>query len=260
MTTDYFADTGDPFPYLKKISEAGFSHVLWCHEWSTDHIYSDDAIAKIKNKLNDLDLKVLDIHASYGVETSWGAIDEDKRRAGVALVKNRIDMADKLNSDVIIMHTPEYTDPIRKSLDELQSYVESRNIKIAIENIINFPVVDKYFSDYSPEFLGLCYDSGHGNLEESSYEWLDKFKDRLISIHIHDNNGERDLHQIPFDGTTDWEKLAKILAKSSYGKCLSLETSIHNTGIKDERKFLDKAIVAAEKLSDMISNEIRIEN
>jgi len=260
MTTDYFTDIGDPVPYLEKISEAGFSHVHWCHEWSTDHIYSDDAIEKIKKKLNDLDLKVLDIHASYGVKTSWGAIDENQRRAGVNLVKNRIDMADKLDSGVIIMHTPEYTDSIRKSLDELRPYVKSRNIKIAIENIINFPVVDKYFSDYSSDFLGLCYDSGHGNLEENSYEWLDKFKDRLISIHIHDNDGKKDLHQIPFAGTVEWERLAKILAESSYRKCVNLETSIHNMATKDEQKFLDKAIGAAEKLSEMISEKVIIEN
>jgi len=259
ITTDYFTDIGDPVPYLEKISEAGFSHIHWCHEWSTDHIYSDDEIEKIKKKLSDLDLKVLDIHASYGVETSWGALDEDQRRAGVDLVKNRIDMADKLYSGVIIMHTPEYIDSIRKSLDELRPYAKSRNIKIAIENIKNFPVVDKYFSDYSSDFLGLCYDSGHGNLEKNSYEWLDKFKDRLISIHIHDNDGKRDLHQIPFAGTVEWERLAKILARSSYGKCVSLETSIHNMATKDEQKFLNDAIVAAGKLSDMISDNAMID-
>ena len=260
MTTDYFKDIGNPVPYLEKISEAGFSHVHWCHEWSTDHLYSDDAIEKIKKKLSDLDLKVLDIHASYGVEISWGAIDENQRRGGVELVKNRIDMADKLDSGVIIMHTPEYTDSIRRSLDELRPYAKSRNTKIAIENIINFPVVDKYFSDYSSDFLGLCYDSGHGNLEENSYEWLDKFKDRLISIHIHDNDGKKDLHQIPFSGTVEWERLAKILAESSYRKCVNLETSIHNMAMKDEQKFLDKAIGAAKKLSEMISDKVIIEN
>jgi len=106
----------------------------------------------------------------------------------------------------------------------------------------------------------LCYDSGHGNIEKNSYEWLDKFKNRLISIHIHDNDGERDLHQIPFAGTVEWEKLAKILAESSYRKCVNLETSIHNMAMKDEQKFLDKAIGAAKKLSEMISDKVIIEN
>ena len=77
----------------------------------------------------------------------------------------------------------------------------------------------------------------------------------MYSIHIHDNDGKRDLHQIPFAGTVEWERLAKIFARSSYGKCVSLETSIHNMATKHERKFLDEAIIAAEKLSDMISDK-----
>ena len=252
ITTDYAKDVGNPFPYLKKISDAGFSYVHWCHEWSTDYLYSNDEIEKIKRNLNDLGLKTLDLHASYGVETSWGSPNECQRQAGVDLVKNRIDMTAKLDSDVIIMHAPEYSDSIRKSLDELQSYAKSRNVKIAIENILNFPVVDEILSDYDSDFLGLCYDSGHGNIEKNSYELLDKLKNRLISIHIHDNDGERDLHQIPFSGTVDWERLTKILAKSSYRKCVSLEVSIHNMKIKDETDFLDESFASAKKLSDMI--------
>ncbi len=254
ITTDYFTDTGKPFSCIERISNAGFSYIHWCHEWSTDHLYSNDEIEDIKKSLNTFELKILDVHASYGVETSWAALDETQRQAGVNLVKNRIDMAVKLNSNVIIMHAPEYTDSIRKSLDELQPYTKSRNVKIAIENIINFPVVDKYLSDYGPDFIGLCYDSGHGNIEENSYEWLDKFKDRLISIHIHDNDGKKDLHQIPFTGTVDWNRLSKLLAKSSYKKCVSLEVSMHNMKINDENKFLAKSFKAAEKLSDMIAS------
>ncbi len=259
ITTDYSTDTGNPFPCIERISNAGFSYIHWCHEWSTDHLYSNNEIGDIKKNLHNFGLKVLDVHASYGVETSWGALDESQRQAGVNLVKNRINMAVELNSDVSVMHAPAYTDPIRKSLDELQPYTKSRNVRIAIENIINFPVVEKYFSDYDPDFIGLCYDSGHGNIEENSYEWLDKFKDRLISIHIHDNDGKKDLHQIPFTGTVDWERLSNLLAKSSYKKCVSLEVSMHNMKINDENEFLAQSFNAAEKLSDMISSSNRLD-
>jgi len=253
IATDYSTDTGDPFPCIERISNAGFSHVHWCHEWSTDHFYSNDEIGEIKKSLTNFGLKVLDIHASYGVETSWGALDECQRQAGVELVKNRIDMAVQLNTNVIIMHAPEYTDPIRKSLDELQPYTKSRKIKIAIENTMNFPVVDKILSDYNSDFLGLCYDSGHGNIEENSYVWLNKLKDRLISIHIHDNDGKKDLHQIPFTGTVEWDRVSNLISKSSYKKCVNLEVSMRNMEIEDEEKFLAQSFRAAEKLSDMIS-------
>jgi len=84
------------------------------------------------------------------------------------------------------------------------------------------------------------------------HEWLDKFKNRLLSIHIHDNDGEKDLHQIPFTGTVDWKRLSKLLSKSSYKKCVSLEVSMRNMGINDENIFLAQSFNSAEKLSDMI--------
>ncbi len=252
ITTDYFKDIGAPFPYLKRISDVGFSQVHWCHEWSTNHFYIKEELDAIKKKLKVFNLTILDIHASNGREISWGSSDENKRNAAVNLVKNRIDMAAYFNVAVIIMHVLENNEFLRKSLDELLPYAKVREVKIAIENTMNFPVVDKILSDYDFDFLGLCYDSGHGNIEKDSYEWLDKLKNRLISIHIHDNDGKRDLHQIPFTGTVDWERFSRLIAGSSYKKSISLEVSIRNMRIKDEKEFLDKSYFAAEKLSKMI--------
>ena len=45
ITTDYAKDTGDPSPYLKRIADAGFSHIHWCHHWSTDFISPKEKIS-----------------------------------------------------------------------------------------------------------------------------------------------------------------------------------------------------------------------
>ena len=115
----------------------------------------------------------------------------------------------------------------------------------------NFPEVEKLLSLYTDDYLGLCFDSGHANIETNSYEYFEKLKDRLISIHIHDNDGEKDLHQIPYYGTTDWFRVTKILSESSYEKTVSLEVSIHNMKMEEE-EFLRKSFSAAEKLSKVI--------
>ena len=41
MTSDYVTETGCPEPYLRRIAEAGFSRVHWCHQWNTDFLYAD---------------------------------------------------------------------------------------------------------------------------------------------------------------------------------------------------------------------------
>lgn len=53
ITSDYFQSVGDPQPYLKRIAEAGFTHVHWCHEWATDRIYSADEIRQIGRWFKD---------------------------------------------------------------------------------------------------------------------------------------------------------------------------------------------------------------
>jgi sugar phosphate isomerase/epimerase len=253
MTTDYVTGTGDPEPYLRRISNAGFSHIHWCHEWSTDYLYPDAEIESIKQALKKYDLKLLDLHASSGVLKNWASNDETERNAGKLLVQNRINMAEKLNCNVIIMHVPEkLTDSLLKSLDSLETYARNHSVRIAIENG-PFDVIKDLFSLYGPDYLGLCYDAGHGNLDENGLENLDRFKERLISIHLHDNDGIRDLHNLLFSGTLDWKALAKLIAASSYDRCVSMEVVIYNSGIQNEALFLEKAFETGTVFSQMIA-------
>ncbi len=106
MTTDYRQDRGSPEPYLRRIAEAGFSHLHWCHHWNDDFLYADVEIDWIRQCLDEFGLKLNDLHASAGLEKCWVSPVEYERLAGVELVQNRIEMAAKLNSDVIILHLP----------------------------------------------------------------------------------------------------------------------------------------------------------
>jgi len=256
VTTDYAKDTGDPSPYLKRIADHGFSHIHWCHHWNTDFLYSKWEIKQIKQWLDDFGLKLLDLHGSSGREKDWASPQDYQRLSGVELAKNRIDMVSYLSSDVVIMHVPGDPThvPIRRTLDELEPFARERNVRIAIENG-NFEALEKLLSEYDPEYLGLCYDCGHGNIGESrGLDHLDAVKDRLISVHLHDNDGTGDMHQILFMGTVDWERLAGIMAKSGYKKCVSMEVTMGRSGIPDEDDFLAKAFETGTKFSETIEN------
>ena len=255
ITTDYAKDTGDPSPYLKRITDAGFSYIHWCHHWNTDFIYSKWEIEQIKEWLKEYGLKLLDLHGSDGKEKAYASPWEYQRLSGVELVKNRLEMTAYLSGDVVIMHVPSDPDsiPIRKSLDEIESFARERNVRLAIENG-SFEAISKLLSEYSPDYLGLCYDCGHGNMRKDGLDQLDLLKDRLISVHLHDNDSAGDQHKIPFSGTVDWERLAGIMAKSSYKKCVSMEVSMGRMGIEDETVFLAKTFEAGIKFAKMIAD------
>lgn len=256
VTTDYAKDTGDPQPYLKGIADAGFSHIHWCHHWNTDFLYSKWEMEQIKNWLDDYGLKLLDLHGSSGREKDWGSSREYERLSGVELVRNRIEMTAYLSADVVIMHVSGDPDlmAVKKSLDELEPFARERNVRIAIENG-NFEAIKKLFSEYDPEYIGLCYDCGHGNMAGDGLEQLEIHKDRLISVHLHDNDAASDQHKILFSGTVDWERLAGIMAKSAYEKCVSMEVVMARMDIEDEGVFLEKAFETGTKFSGMIEEK-----
>ena len=254
LTSDYVTDLGCPEPYLRRIAEAGFSHVHWCHQWNTDFIYSEPEIEQIRKWLGEFGLRLNDLHGSAGLEKNWLSSREHERRAGVELVRNRIEMAARLSSDVVIMHAGGALewDSLRRSLDALEPFARSRNARIAIENG-DFELIRRALAAYRADYLGLCYDSGHGNVGAANgLDHLDSLKDRLISIHLHDNDGGADQHQIPFMGTVDWPRLAGIIAASSYRKCVSLESIMRNSGIAEEGIFLTRAREAAARFVGMV--------
>ena len=262
MTSDYAAATGCPEPHLRRIAEAGFTHVHWCHQWNTDFLYDDCEVAQIAAWFEELDLTLCDLHATVGVEKNWGSVREYERRAGVALVANRIAMTARLGADVIIMHLPRGMDDdatgpavwsqFRRSLDELRPIAARHGVRIAIENGPLATIAD-LLSQYDADYLGLCYDSGHGNLVSDGLDWLSRLKDRLISVHLHDNDGASDQHKLLFTGSVDWPRLADVLAQSAYAKPISMETSIRNTGIDDERELLARAFETGQTLSQMVA-------
>jgi sugar phosphate isomerase/epimerase len=261
LTTDYFTDTGCAAPYLRRIADAGFQRVHWCHEWDSDHVYSDDEIRQIGRWLDDCGLKMLDLHASAGKQMAWAADSEASRRAGVELVRNRIEMAARLDCDVIIMHLSAApaagaitAAPLRRSLDELEPFARKRGVRIAIENLRNdtFEACRALFALYGSDYLGFCYDSGHGNIGGQGLDHLDTVKDRLISVHLHDNDGSDDRHDIIFNGTVDWPRLARILTRSAYTKCVSSESNLRKSEIRDERLWLQKAHAACAAFARML--------
>lgn len=68
-----------------------------------------------------------------------------------------------------------------------------------------------WFSRIDSSWLKLCYDYGHGNIDECGIEILRGCKDRLGSLHVHDNDQLSDLHRAMNAGTIDWERERQFL-------------------------------------------------
>ena len=124
--------------------------------------------------------------------------------------------------------------------------------------------IDRINSQYQAEVLGFCFDTGHGNLVGLDFEdFITTLGHRLKVLHIHDNDGIGDLHQIPFTFTktrentasTDWEGFIRGLKRIRFEGVLSFETAPVLTAFPEEMKEMVLTFLAgigrhfAEKLS-----------
>jgi len=101
--------------------------------------------------------------------------------------------------------------------------------------------------------LGMCYDSGHGNVRDSlgrGREMLDRFGRRLKALHLHDNDGSSDQHLLPFDGTVDWPALMRKIAAAGYQGPTTLEAGSGYPQLATE-EYLARAYERAKQLEDL---------
>ena len=290
ISTDFAGESGrleEIEETLRKISEAGFTHIHWCHEWDGDYIYSPYEMLQIREWMDRYGLKAKGVHASKGsvrnVNVQCGHSRRDytsdweyNRKAGVDLIKNRVDLAQCLGAEEIVLHLycPHLsmrTDPqlkdryyaqVKRSFDELQPYCMEKGVKICIENLFDIP--EKYvlgqwdwlLKEYPPEYMGICLDAGHGYMvwRERLPELIRKYRGRIYAVHLHDNIGSVDFHLLPGDGQMDWKKVMQELAGSAYQLPLVLEV---NSCEESAEEFLKRAFAAGERLQGYYEDALK---
>ncbi len=157
----------------------------------------------------------------------------------------------------------EYTE---RFLDSIAPMAKEMGIVICVENLytglgghlVEGPCcdvrkalerIDRINEKYQAQVLGFCFDTGHANLVGIDFErFITMLDDRLKVLHIHDNDGITDLHQMPFTfsrnrenkTSTDWNGFISGLKKICFDKTLSFETApaLHTFPKEMEREVL----------------------
>jgi sugar phosphate isomerase/epimerase len=260
MTTDFRSSTDDPLPHLRAIAEAGFTHAHWCHQWNTDHLYGKDEVRAIARALEDHGPLLLDLHASEGKGTRCWTDRAEMRPFGIDLVVNRIRMTAELGGRAIVLHPPgpelSRGDACR-TLDALVAHAEPLGVRIALENLgdgSSWDVLGALLARYPADRVGLCYDSGHGNLLADGIDRLAAHASRLHAVHLHDNDGQSDQHRLPFEGTVPWPRLSEVLVRSSHADAVTLESNMrHDAADLDDSTWLAQGLAAANKIAALMA-------
>ena len=123
------------------------------------------------------------------------------------------------------------------------------------------------FDRYDEDFLGFCFDSGHGSLmcRDTYYYFLEKYYKRMYATHLQDNDsiseelaGDdsevllHDKHRPPFTGVLDWEKIADYVAKAPLQLPADFEVGLYGDTPEEEMANLRDCREKAERFYRMV--------
>jgi hypothetical protein len=180
------------------------------------------------------------------------------RLEAIARVKNAIDAATALDSQIVIIHPTGKFAPaetrarihaLKDSMSELIPYAAHRNVRLAVENLpslLEMQVFEAILEEV-PQ-LGVCYDSSHAHLSGNTFGVLQRHKERIVALHISDSDGRSDQHLLPFEGAIEWQEFAYYFVKLLHINTFTLEVEVRESAFKDTKEFLVQAFQRAQQV------------
>lgn len=153
---------------------------------------------------------------------------------------------------------------VRVCIENLYESVGGRLVEGVCANPLDaIAYVDTLNNEAGEELFGICLDTGHLQIcRRDPYDYITRVGSRLKLLHIHENNGAEDLHELPYtfgDGSRtglDWDGVAQGLAEIGFDGTLSYETfpSMNAFPYSVRKEVLDVIYSTGVHLRDSIEN------
>lgn len=229
---DYFGYNISPKERMNAIKAAGFDGVilLWAE-------YFDEDFNRFPDYAAEAGLYVENAHAPYrGANALWydNLRGADYTERLIACITDCV----FYGIPTLVMHPTSKGDiPLPcdgVGLDRMKRIAEAAerfDVNVALENMGSPDYIGYIFDNVKSKRLGFCYDSGHHLCFTPERDLLSEYGDRLMALHLHDNDGAADSHNLPLTGKVNWTKLSQKLEALGYGGACALEAQ--NGGFED---------------------------
>lgn len=117
------------------------------------------------------------------------------------------------------------------SVRKLLKVAKRECVNIALENTPEpFPSLMKsvedfhrFYQDFGDD-IGMVLDVAHANINNQIEAFIKQFSEKIVHIHVSDNNGECDLHLGIGQGNINWKNFAKLVKQISYSNLIMIES------------------------------------
>ena len=96
---------------------------------------------------------------------------------------------------------------------KLLEICDELDINLCVENLFSTEEIPYLFKNIKNKHLKICFDSGHRNFLTPDFDVMKDYGNHVSVLHLHDNFGKTDEHNICGNGTIDWDDFAKNVAK-----------------------------------------------
>lgn len=236
----------------KLIKEIGFDGVLlwWSENFGRNEYRKGPQIAR------DAGLFIENIHTPIQNQNNLWSNNLDGEALTLCYLKCIEDCAE-FDIPTMVVHLSDedhtHNELGLERMKKITEKAEQLGVNVALENLRNLVNLTYILEKIGSKHIGFCYDCGHHYRYYPEKDFLSMYGSRLMALHLHDNNGSRGQHGLPFDGTTDWSKTMKEIAKTNYSGAIAIEPM--NWAYEDlsPKEFLHKAYEKAKRLDALKS-------
>jgi sugar phosphate isomerase/epimerase len=181
-------------------------------------------------------------------DVNIGSVYEPMRVASVNEIRKVFAACRRLDITVVTVH-PGFVNGIafldrsrplavtRRSIQELAPAAEDHGVVMAVENLpanINATCTraDELLSVVDGTTAGICFDMGHANTA-GEVDGMLRHVARFRNVHLHNNEGQWDQHNVIDDGTADLGKVVSAL-RSSYSGNIIIEATDMGPGVESK--------------------------
>ncbi len=274
---------------LRRLADNGVTHVVLNSKLLEHFMVAPEAVMKFDSDMREFGVSFMDAHAPWGTWKDLAVPLEEKHEMVVLLQEAALRLCRHFGVTCIAYHTcntlnsvfgasltiDDYYDMMLRTIEELLPDAEHCGVVMALENqwtpLNQSAYLLKAVRHFDTEWLGICYDTGHGNLTEHGREFpdktcvppiwndiglpvvweenfIEKVRPYIVNCHLHDNDGIIDQHLLPGQGTVDWKRIMANLAAAPRLQCIQNEVNM----VRENAPSIEESVKTFDRLTAMM--------
>jgi sugar phosphate isomerase/epimerase len=256
-----------------KMAEDGYTHIDYNFANTDIELYTarDESfllkVTSLRRALDKAGLKVEQIHGPWQYPPK-DSTDDERAERFEKMTKAMV-IARYLGAKYMAVHplmpyganSPENPEGVyeinRQFFAALANVGKNLGVTVCLENmpfnkhpIHSTEQICALVRDIDHPNLKVCFDTGHANcIGEGISESVKLIgKELLKIIHVHDNYGDKDSHNAPYDGTVDWSEFIEALYEIGYDGVMNLEVKIPSDLTEEQIREAELSLLKTAKL------------